>query len=46
MIALTVSDRAEAVAAAISAAGGTPIIAPVGVPGVEVVEGSGKREQG
>lgn len=36
MIALVAPDRTEAVARAINAAGGTPIVAPVGVPGVAV----------
>jgi mevalonate kinase len=36
MIALVAPDRVGAVAQAINAAGGTPIVAPVGVPGVTV----------
>ncbi len=38
MIALVAPETQEAVARAIAGAGGTPIIAPVGVPGVQVVD--------
>jgi mevalonate kinase len=36
MIALVAPDRVSAVAQAITSAGGTPIVAPVGVPGVRI----------
>lgn len=37
MVALTLPERVEAVAEAITAAGGTAIVAPIGVPGVQVM---------
>jgi mevalonate kinase len=41
MVALVAPDRSEQVAAAIAKAGGKPIVAPVGVPGVQVAGDKG-----